>query len=153
MLLTTGYLADFKTGYLQIAVVEHRCEVTGGTDDADADGAGSGLTAGYAAGRVVKLVRHTDGSCHLVAPADLTDPLADGTHIVAQTDDSLDTTTIRGEVLDFRPTELLKNTATSAPSAATAASSTVKRVALYKIVNTDDIKLIPVAHATTSVVR
>jgi hypothetical protein len=150
MLLTTGYLADFKTGYHQIALVEHQCEVIGGTDDATGTGAGSGVTAGYAAGRVVKLVRHTDGSCHITAPADPTDPLDDGTHIVAQTDDSLNTTTIRGEVLDFRPTELLKNTATSTPSAET---STMKRVALYKIVNIDDIKLIPCKPATVSVVR
>jgi len=154
MLLTTGYLADFKTGYMQIAIPEHQCEVTGGTDDADNDGNGSGLTAGYAVGRLVKLVRHTDGSCHLVAAGSVTaTSIGDATHIVAQADDSLITTTIRGEALNFAPTGLLKNTATSAPEASAAASATVKRVALYKIVNSDDIKIIPVKPSTVSVVR
>lgn len=151
MLLTTGYLADFKTGYMQIAVVEHRCEVLGGTDDADNDGNGSGTTAGYAAGRLVKLVRLSDGTCYITTPGTVTATSIDeATHIVAQTDDSLITTTIRGEAYNYAPTGLLKNTATSTPSALT---TTMKRVALYKIVNSDDIKIIPVKHSTSSVVR
>lgn len=157
MLLTTGYLADFKTGYLQIAMVEHRCEVTEGTDDADNDGAGSGLTAGYAAGRLVKLTRLADGTAVIGVPAGVTaTSIGDATHIVAQTDDSLDTKTIRGEALNFAPTGLLKNT-TAGTAAATilldAVSATMKRVALWKIVNSDDVKIIPVKHATISVVR
>ena len=155
MLLTTGYVADFKTGYLQIATVEHQCEVCAGTDDADNDGNGSGLTAGYAVGRFVQLVRHDDGSCHLIQPATAVSATSVGsaTHIVAQADDSLDTTTIRGEALNFAPTGLLKNTATSTPADSDAVSATVKRVALWKIVNADDVKIIPVKHATISVVR
>jgi len=154
MLLTTGYVADFKTGYLQIAVVEHQCEVTGGTDDGDGTVSAAAVTNGYAQGRLVKLVRHDDGSCHLVAAGSVTaTSIGDATHIVAQTDDSLDTTTIKGEQLNFAPTGLLKNTATSAPSSSAAASATVKRVALWKITNSDDVKIIPVKHATTSVVR
>ena len=151
MLLTTGYLADFKTGYLQIAVVEHQCEVLGGTDDADNDGNGSGTTAGYAAGRLVKLTRLSDGTCYIAAPSNVTaTSTGDATHIVAQTDDSLITTTIRGEAYNFNPTGLLKNTATSTPSAVT---DTMKRVSLWKIVNADDVKIIPVKHSTISVVR
>lgn len=151
MIVTTGFLADFKTAYQQIAIPEHQCEVTGGTDDADRDGQGSGLNAGYAAGRLVKLVRHTDGSCHLVAASSVSaTSIGDATHIVAQTDDSLDTTTIRGENLNFNPTGLLKNTATAIPTAVTA---TMKRVALWKIINADDVKIIPVKPATVSVVR
>ena len=151
MQVTTGYLADFKTGYLQIATVEHRCEVLGGTDDADRDGNGSGLTAGYAAGRLVKLERLSDGSCYITAAGSVSaTSIGDATHIIAQTDDSLDTTTIKGEQLNFAPTGLLKNTATSTPSAATA---TMKRVALWKITNSDEVKIIPVKPATVSVVR
>lgn len=151
MLLTTGYLADFKTGYLQIAMPEHQCEVIAGTDDADHDGAGSGLTAGYAAGRLVKLVRLADGSSYITAATNVSaTSIGDATHIIAQTDDSLDTTTIKGEQLNYNPTGLLKNTATSTPTEKTA---TMKRVALWKIVNSDDVKIIPVKHSTTSVVR
>ncbi len=161
MLLTTGFLADFKTGYLQVATVEHRCEVLGGIDNGQG-GAGSGVTAGYAAGRLVKLVRLADGTSYIVGAGTIeTDPgtvdypvtatsIGDATHIIAQTDDSLNTTTIKGEQLNFAPTGLLKNTATSIPSAATA---TMKRVALWKIVNSDDVKIIEVKHATVSVVR
>ena len=146
MLLTSGYLADFKTGYLQIAIPEHRCEVLGGTDG------GSDLTAGFAAGRLVKLTRLSDGTCYIEAATGVSQTsIGDATHIVAQTDDSLDTTTIRGEVLNFMGAQILKNTTTgSAPSAATA---TMKRVALWKIVNADDVKIIPVKHSTVSVVR
>ena len=150
MLLTTGYLADFKTGYLQIATVEHRCEVLSGTDNG-AGGSGSGVTAGYAVGRLVKLTRLSDGTCYIAAAGDESaTSVGTNTHIIAQADDSLNTTTIRGEALNFAPTGLLKNTATSTPSAATA---TMKRVALWPIVNADDIKIIPVKHSTISVVR
>ena len=31
----TGYIADFKTGYLQVAIAEHMTEVMGGTDTVD----------------------------------------------------------------------------------------------------------------------
>lgn len=151
-LLTGGFLADFKTGYLQIASVEHQCEVTGGTDNGEG-GSGSGVTAGYAAGRLVKLVRHTDGTCHLVAAGSVTaTSIGDATHIVAQTDDSLNTTTIRGEAYDYRARGILKNTATAVPNPL-ALTATMKRVALYKIVNADDVKIIEVKPSTVSVVR
>lgn len=153
MLLTTGYLADFKTGYLQIAIPEHQCEVIGGLD-----GAGTG----FAAGRLVKLVRLSDGTSYIVGagtiettPGTIDYPVSatsigDATHIIAQTDDSLDTTTIKGEQFNYNPTGLLKNTALSIPNKAT---DTMKRVSLWKIVNSDDVKIIPVKHATVSVVR
>ena len=144
MLLTSGYLADFKTGYLAIATPEHRCEVMDGTD------VNSGKT-GFAVGRLVKLVRLSDGTAYITAAGSVTaTSIGDATHIVAQSDDSLTAGTIRTEALNFAPIGILANTEVSIPSAATA---TMKRVALYKIVNSDDIKIIPVKHATVSVVR
>lgn len=148
MLLTTGYLADFKTGYMQIAIPEPRCEVMDGTDT------NNGST-GFAAGRLVKLVRLTDGTCYITAAGSVTaTSIGDATHIVAQTDDSLNKV-VKAEQLNFQPTGILANTtadaaATDAPTAATA---TMKKVALWKIVNSDDVKIIPVKHATVSVVR
>jgi hypothetical protein len=144
MLLTSGFLADFKTGYLAIATYEPRAEVVGGTD-------GPTGALGYAAGRLVKLTRNSDGTANLIAPLNVTlTSIGDATHIVAQTDDSLDGRAIRSEVLNFMATGILKNTAASAPSAV---SATMKKVALWPIVNADDIKIIPVKHATVSVVR
>ena len=155
MLLTSGYLADFKTGYLAIATPEHRCAVIGGTDT-------NGGKTGFAVGRLVKLVRLADGSCYIIGAGTIeTTPgtvdypvtatsIGDATHIIAQSDDSLTAGTIRTEALNFAPIGILANTESSTPSAATA---TMKRVALYKIVNADDIKIIPVKHATVSVVR
>jgi len=146
MLLTSGFLADFKTGYLQIATVEPQVEVMGGTDG------GSGLTAGYAAGRLVLLTRLADGTAIIAQPANVTaTSIGTATHIIAQTDDSLDGRAIRTEALNFMATELLKNTTTGA--APSAVSATMKKVALYTIGNVDDVKLILVKHATVSVVR
>ncbi len=152
MLLTSGYIADFKTGYMQIAIPEHQCEVMGGTDDGDGTTSTASTSNGYAAGRLVVLTRLSDGSCYIAPAANVTaTSIGTATHIIAQTDDSLITTTIRGEAYNYAPTGILKNTATgSAPSAAT---TTMKRVALYKIVNSDDVKIIEVKPSTASVVR
>lgn len=149
MLLTSGYLADFKTGYLQIAIPEHQCEVMDGADI-------NGGKIGFAAGRLVKLVRLADGSCYITAPANVTaTSVGTATHIVAQTDDSLDTTSIKGEQFNTAASGILANTTADAAAtdAPTGATGSMKRVALYKIVNADDIKIIPVKHATISVVR
>lgn len=143
----TGYIADFKIGYLQRAIIEHQVEVIGGTDTAD------GLT-GFAVGRLVKLTRLADGSAHIKAPTSVSaTSISDATHIVAQSDDSLrnvNADVIPVEKYQTRNRNILGNTSSSTPSGATA---TMKSIALYKIVNADDIKIIPVAPDTVSVVR
>lgn len=143
----SGYLADFKIGYLQRAIVEHRAEVIGGSDTA------GGLT-GFAVGRLVKLTRLSDGSCYIAAPSNVTaSSIGDATHIVAQSDDSLHNTQdslIPVEKGTTRNRNILGNTSSSTPSAAT---TTMKTIALYQITNSDDIKIIPVAPASVSVTR
>ena len=143
----SGFIADFKIGYLQRAVIEHQAEVMGGADTAD------GLT-GFAVSRLVKLTRLADGTCIIAAPSNVTaTSIGDATHIVAQSDD-----TLRNVPTDVIPTEryisrnrnILANTASSVPTGATA---TMKSIALYKIINADDIKIIPVKPATVSVTR
>ena len=152
MLLTTGLLADFKTGYLRVAQVEHQCEVVDGTDNGSGGTATASTSTGFAVGRLVTLTRHTDGTCHIEIVTDASaTSIGSATHIVAQADDSLDTKTIRGEALNFAPTGLLKNTATGGHP--TAATATMKRVALYPVVNLDDVKIFEVKPATVSVVR
>lgn len=142
-----GFIADFKIGYLQIASIEHQAEVIGGTDTAD------GLT-GFAVGRLVKLTRLADGSVHIGVPTAVSaTSISDATHIVAQSDDSLrnvNTDVIPVERYQTRNRNILGNTASAVPTAATA---TMKSIALYKIVNADDIKIIPVKPATVSVTR
>jgi len=144
----TGFIADFKIGYMQIALIEHQTEVMGGNDTAD------GLT-GFAVSRLVKLTRLADGTAIISAPANVTaTSIGDATHIVSQSDDSLRNVigdAIPVEKYQTRPRNILANTASGgAPSGATA---TMKSVALYKIVNADDIKIIPVAPASVSVNR
>ena len=145
----SGYIADFKLGYLQIAIIEPRAEVMGGTDTQ------AGKT-GFAVSRLVKLTRLADGSALIEAPANVTaTSIGSATHIVAQSDDSLRNVpedSIKTEKYTTRGSNILANTSAelSAPDAITA---TMKSVALYKIVNADDVKIIPVAHATISVVR
>ena len=145
----TGFVADFKIGYLQHAIIEHLTEVTGGTDVSfDAK------VTGYAVSRLVKLNRLADGSAVLVAPTGVTaSSIGDATHIVAQSDDSL--RNVPGDVIPVerlvtRNRDILGNTASTVPAAI---SATMKSIALYRITNVDDIKIIPIAPATVSVTR
>jgi len=145
----SGFIADFKIGYMQRAIVEHRAEVMGGADTAD------GLT-GFAVSRLVKLTRLADGTALIEAPANVTaSSIGTATHIVAQSDDSLHNTQdslIQVEKGLTRNRNILANTSTE-QSAPTAATSTMKTIALWQITNSDDIKIIPVAPATVSVRR
>ena len=145
----TGFLADFKTGYLQRAIILHQCAVTGGIDQA------GGLT-GYAVGRLVKIT-YSNGLPVIQSPGTVTATSIDkATHIIAQSDDSL-----RNFPEDVIPTEkytsrnrnILANTLDVIGNVDTTNINQWKSVAVYKIVNADDIKIIPVAPATVSVTR
>lgn len=146
----TGFLADFKTGYLQRAIILHQCAVTGGTDIAY-DG-----TTGYAVGRLVKIT-YEGGLPVIQDPGSVSaTSIADATHIIAQSDDSL-----RNFPEDVIPTEkytsrnrnILANTVDVIGSVSATDIDQWKSVAVYRIVNADDIKIIPVAPATVSVTR
>ena len=153
-MLTIGYLAQFKTGYLQREIPLHQAKVAGGIDVSKHD---SSVT-GYAVGRLVKITNDGDDTYSIAAPttgvgaigsADTAAQVAtkvaagtgDATHIIAQSDNSL-----RNFPEDYIPTEkyttlydgILKNTTAD------------KMVAVYKIVNADDIKLINVDSITRS---
>jgi len=143
----TGYLGDFKIGYMQVALIEPRAEVIGGTDEA-------GSLTGFAVGRFVKLTRLSDGSCYLAVPTAVSaTSISDATHIVAQSDDSLRNVPGDAILVEKYSTinrNILANTSSSTPSAAT---TTMKSVALWKITNSDDIKIITVAPASVSIRR
>ena len=119
-----GFVAEFVTGYLQREI---RMEVTvaGGTYAGLRDSS----KTGYAPGR---LVRIADGA--MVAPAEVSaTSIGNATHIVAQSDD-----TIREVPEDYNYTERY----TTLPNLIVKNSVEKKTVAVYKIVNADDIKII-----------
>lgn len=130
----SGIIAEFQTGYLQ-REIRLIATVAGGTDTGLRDGA-----EGYAVGRLVKCEGVGDGTdanpIVITAPAGVTaTSIGNATHIIAQSDD-----TTRDVPSDYNYTEryttlpnlVVKNTAVGEK----------KTVAVYKIVNPDDVKLI-----------
>ena len=133
-----GIVAEFVTGYLQREIrVEAR--LVGGTDA----GLRDATKLGYAPGRLVRLhTAQVNGQSvpAFIAPTGVTaTSIGDATHIIAQSDD-----TIRELPEDYNYTErysqvpnlIAKNTGTPE------AGGDAKTIAVYKIVNPDDIKLI-----------
>jgi len=115
-----GYVAEFVTGYLQ-REIRKELKVAGGTDAGLRDGA-----LGFAPGRLVKIVDET------IVPAVISDS---NIYIVAQSDD-----TIRENPSDYNYQERYSNL----PNLVCKNSDEVKTVALYKIVNKDDVKLVKI---------
>lgn len=146
----SGFIADFKTGYLQRALILPQAAVTGGTDTAH-DG-----TKGFAVGRLVKIT-YSSGLPILQAPSNVTaTSIGDATHIVAQSDD-----TLRNYPADRIPVEryttrsrgILANTLDAVANVDSTDIDQWKSAAVYKIVDADDIKIIPIKPATVSVNR
>ena len=122
----TGYIAEFQTGYLQ-REIHAIATVAGGTDTGLRDAS----QTGYAVGRLVKVTGAGEG---IAAPTGVSaTSIGNATHIIAQSDD-----TIRDVPEDFNYTERY----TTLPNLIVKNSQTGKTVALYKIVNNDDIKII-----------
>lgn len=118
----SGYVAEFVTGYLQ-REIRMELKVANGTDC----GLRNPLQTGIAVGRLVKISTDT------LVPAT---NLSDAQYIVAQSDD-----TIRDVPGDFNYPEKYS----TLPNLIVKNSDSVKTVALYKIVNVDDVKLIKIA--------
>ena len=140
----TGFIAEFVTGYLQ-REIRVNATVVGGTDvgmrdaniGADAIAALDAKRKGFAPGRLVVYDAATGA---ITAASNVTaTSIGTATHIIAQSDD-----TIRELPEDYNYTEqystlpnlICKNTGT------TTAAGDKKTVALYKIVNKDDIKIV-----------
>lgn len=125
----SGIIAEFETGYLQ-REIRLIATVTGGTDTGLRDSS----KTGFAVGRLVE-VTNTAGEYAIKVPttAPTATSIGSATHIIAQSDD-----TIRDEPSDYNETERYS----TLPNLIVKNSTTKKTVALYKIVNPDDIKLI-----------
>ena len=121
-----GYIAEFKTGYLQIEI-RKEFKVKNGTDN----GLRDLLIKGIAVGRLAK----EDGE--YLVPAN---GLDDAKYIVAQSDD-----TIRDLPQDYNYPERY----TTLPNLIVKNSEEIKTVAVYQIVNKDDVKLIKIAEPVT----
>ena len=122
----SGIVAEFVTAYLQ-REIPIKAIVTGGTDA----GLRDALVTGYAPGRLVKIV-NSNGVNTIVAPTGVTSKsIGDATHIIAQSDD-----TVKDMPQDFNYQERYNNL----PNLICKNSTEEKTVAVYKIVNVDDIK-------------
>lgn len=135
----TGFIGEFQTAYLQ-REIRLRADVIGGNDK----GLRGGDDTGFAIGRFVQITQDTTDPTlyHVAAPTTAVTATGIGTatHIIAQSDD-----TIRDVPEDYNYTEryttlpnlIVKNTGTS-----TSDRGEAKTIAVYKIVNPDDIKIV-----------
>lgn len=129
----SGIIAEFETAYLQ-REIRLVATVAGGTDAGLRDSS----KVGYAVGRLVKVTGSGSGTnaspVAITAPTDVTETsIGNATHIIAQSDD-----TTRDEPSDYNEMEKYS----SLPNLVCKNSTTGKTVAVYKIVNPDDIKLV-----------
>lgn len=128
-----GFVAEFEHGYLQreLRII---AKVTGGTDK----GLRNETETGFAVGRLVKITGTGTGTND--SPLEVTAPtgvsatsIGDATHIIAQSDD-----TIRDISSDYNYQERYS----SLPNLICKNSETGKTLAVYKVVNADDIKIV-----------
>lgn len=129
----SGIIAEFETAYLQ-REIRLVATVAGGTDAGLRDSS----KVGYAVGRLVKVTGNGSGTnaspVAITAPTGVTETsIGNATHIIAQSDD-----TTRDEPSDYNEMEKYS----SLPNLVCKNSTTGKTVAVYKIVNPDDIKLV-----------
>lgn len=129
----SGIIAEFETAYLQ-REIRLVATVAGGTDLGLRDSS----KKGYAVGRLVVVTGSGSGTnaspVAITAPTGVTaTSIGDATHIIAQSDD-----TTRDEPSDYNEMEKYS----SLPNLVCKNSTTGKTVAVYKIVNPDDIKLV-----------
>ena len=129
----SGIIAEFETAYLQ-REIRLVATVAGGTDK----GVRNEKAVGYAVGRLVVVTGSGSGTnaspVAITAPTGVTaTSIGDATHIIAQSDD-----TTRDEPSDYNEMEKYSGL----PNLVCKNSTTGKTVAVYKIVNPDDIKLV-----------
>lgn len=129
----SGIIAEFETAYLQ-REIRLVATVAGGTDK----GVRNKEAVGYAVGRLVVVTGSGSGTnaspVAITAPTGVTaTSIGNATHIIAQSDD-----TTRDEPSDYNEMEKYS----SLPNLVCKNSTTKKTVAVYKIVNPDDIKLV-----------
>lgn len=156
--MTIGFRAEFHTGYLQIAKILHQVKVTGGIDESKYRKTTNGVVKGFGVGRLVKVAPGDDGTVTVGLPSTgvgsiiaTTDKstfdtavaagVGDATHIIAQSDNS-----VRNTTDEYIPTDKY----TTLYDGIVANVNDTKAVAVYPIINTDDIKLIQIGETPTA---
>ena len=130
--IKSGYRAEFQTAYLQ-REIRLLATVAGGIDS----GLRNPEDIGYGVGRLVKITGSTDADRAVVAATGVTSTsIGDATHIIAQSDD-----TVREVPSDYNYPERY----TTLGNLICKNSATPKTIAVYKIVNADDIKLVKIS--------
>lgn len=128
----TGFVAEFKTAYLQ-REIRMEAAVQNGTDVGLRDSSATGI----AVGRLVKFATVEIGGVNKLTMVPATGvsatSIGDATHIVAQSDD-----TIRDLPEDYNYGEKYS----SLPNLIVKNSTTAKTLAVYKIVDPEDIKIV-----------
>ena len=124
-----GFVAEFETGYLQ-REIRLVAKVEGGKDKGLRDAA----KLGFAVGRLVKVTGTSETDRKVEAVTDVTaTSIGTATHIIAQSDD-----TPRDDPADYNEAERYS----TLPNLIVKNDINAKTVALYKIVNPDDIKIV-----------
>lgn len=130
--IKSGYKAEFQTAYLQ-REIRLLATVAGGIDS----GLRNPEDIGYGVGRLVKITGSTDTDRAVVAATGVTNTsIGDATHIIAQSDD-----TVRELPSDYNYPERY----TTLGNLICKNSATPKTIAVYKIVNADDIKIVKIS--------
>lgn len=148
-----GFRAEFVTGYLQVAKILPNAIVSGGTDESqyrkDSEGT---IIKGFGVGRLVKVTPGSNGTVTITKPTTGVGTITastnksafntavaagagDATHIIAQSDNS-----VRNTIDEYIPTDKYS----TAYDGIVANETAGKAVAVYPIVNADDIKLVQI---------
>ena len=148
-----GFRAEFVTGYLQIAKILPNAKVSGGTDESqykkDSEGT---IIKGFGVGRLVKVTPGSNGTVTITKPTTGVGTITastnksafntavaagtgDATHIIAQSDNS-----VRNTIDEYIPTDKYS----TVYDGIVANETEGKAVAVYPIVNVDDVKLVQI---------
>lgn len=160
--MKNGFRAEFVTGYLQIAKILHNATVSGGIDESqyrkkEQNGATVAVT-GFGVGRLVKVAPGNNGTVTITKPttgvgtitastnkstfdAAVAAGVGDATHIIAQSDNS-----VRNTIDEYIPTDKYS----TVYDGIVADDATGKAVAVYPIINDDDIKLVQIGETPTA---
>ena len=153
--MKNGFRAEFVTGYLQIAKILHQAKVSGGIDESkyrkNVDGS---VVKGFGVGRLVKVTPNNDGTVTITKPTSgvgtitastnksafdtaVAAGVGDATHIIAQSDNS-----VRNTIDEYIPTDKYS----TVYDEIVADETEGKAVAVYPIINKDDVKLVQIGN-------
>lgn len=148
-----GFRAEFVTGYLQIAKILPNANVSGGTDESQYRKDAEGTTIkGFGVGRLVKGTPNADGTVTITKPTSgvgtitastnksafntaVAAGIGDANYIIAQSDNS-----VRNTIDEYIPTDKYS----TVYDGIVANETEGKAVAVYPIVNADDVKLVQI---------